>query len=190
MASMDGALSMTTQLSGGLLPGLLKQFFGGESLFVNIFKNQTNRPLQVVLTQASVGDIESLQLRRGQAICLQPGAYIANTPGINIGVQWAGWASWFAGEGLFKLKLDGPGTVFFGGYGGISKRRVKGQFVVDNGHLVAYSPGLKMGIGLAGGVIGSLTSGEGFINRLSGEGVIYLQSRSVDGLVGFLRSKV
>lgn len=181
---------MQTQFSGGFLPGLLKKFFGGESLFVNVFANRTSQPLQVVLTQAVVGDIEQMQLRRGQEFCFQPGAYIAHTPGVKLSVAWAGFASWFAGEGLFKLKLQGAGTVFFGAYGGISKRSVKGELVVDNGHLVAYSPGIKMGIGLSGGLVGSVTSGEGFINRLSGQGLIYLQSRSVDGLVGYLRSKV
>jgi uncharacterized protein (AIM24 family) len=47
-----------------------------------------------------------------------------------------------------------------------------------------------MGIKLANGLVGSFTSGEGFVNRLSGRGNIYLQSRSIGGLVGYLRSKV
>jgi uncharacterized protein (AIM24 family) len=47
-----------------------------------------------------------------------------------------------------------------------------------------------MKVGLAGGLIGSVTSGEGLINRLSGQGEIYLQSRSIDGLVRYLRPKL
>jgi uncharacterized protein (AIM24 family) len=61
--------------------------------------------------------------------------------------------------------------------------------VVDSGHLVAYEPGIKMSVGLAGGLLGSVTSGEGLVNRLTGQGEIYLQSRSVGGLVGYLRPK-
>ncbi len=61
---------------------------------------------------------------------------------------------------------------------------------MDIGHLVAYTPGIRMNVGLAGGWIGSMTSGEGLINRLSGQGVIYLQSRSIDGLVRYLSSKL
>lgn len=189
MASMAAPLTMTTEFSGGLLPGLLKKFFGGESLFVNRFKNATSQPLQVVLTQASIGDIERLELT-GDEICFQPGAYIAHTDGVRMGVQWAGFSSWLAGEGLFKLKLSGRGMVFFGAYGGLSQRRVNGEFVVDTGHLVAYSPSIKMNIRMAGGLAGSITSGEGLVNRLSGQGQIYLQSRSTDGLVRFLRSRL
>ena len=189
MTSMDAQLSMQTQFSGGLIPGLLKKFFGGESLFANVFSNETQQPLTLVLTQSTIGDIERIDLSKGD-ICFQPGAYIAHTAGVKMGVQWAGFASWLAGEGLFKLRLSGGGRAFFGAYGGMTKKRVQGEFVVDTGHLVAYEPQIQMGIKLAGGLFGSVTSGEGLVNRLSGEGDIYLQSRSIDGLVRYLRPKL
>lgn len=189
MVSMDADLTMTTELSGGLFPALMRKFFGGESLFVNVFKNETSRPLNLVLTQSIIGDIETIELT-GQTICFQPGAYIAHTPGAKMGVRWAGFSSWFAGEGLFKLQFTGKGRVLFGCYGGLTQKELTGEFVVDNSHLVAYESGIKMGVALSGGLIGSLTSGEGFVNKLSGRGKIYLQSRSVSGLVGFLRPKV
>ena len=189
MTSMDAKLSMETKFSGGLIPALLRKLFGGESLFVNEFRNNTQQPLNLVLTQSVIGDIERVDLSQGD-MCFQPGAYIAHTAGVKIGVQWAGFTSWLAREGLFKLKLSGKGRVFFGAYGGLTKKRISGEFVVDNSHLVAYEPGIRMKLGLAGGLVGSLTSGEGLVNRLSGNGIIYLQSRSVDGLVGYLRSKV
>ena len=189
MASMDSQVTMKTELSGGFFSALAKKFFGGESLFVNIFSNESKQYLNVVLTQSVVGDIEEVELQ-GKDIYFQPGAYIAHTPGVKMGVRWAGFTSWFAGEGLFKLRLSGRGKVFFGAYGGITKKAINGEFIVDNSHLVAYEPGIKMGIKLSNGLIGSLTSGEGFVNRLSGRGNIYLQSRSISGLVGFLRPKI
>ena len=189
MVSMDSLLTMTTELSGGFFPALAKKLFGGESLFVNIFSNNTSRPLQVVLSQSVVGDIVEIDLQ-GREIYLQPGAYIAHSPGVHMSVGWAGFTSWFMGEGLFKLKIVGKGKVFFGAYGGITKKTIQGQFIVDNSHLVAYDPGIKMGIKLSGGLLGSLTSGEGLVNRLSGYGDIYLQSRSMDGLLRFLRPQI
>lgn len=189
MTSMDGQILMRTEFSGGLLSGLLKKFFGGESLFVNVFTNPSSQPLTVVFTQSTIGDIEEYDLANG-AICLQPGAFIAHTTGVKMGVNWAGFSSLFAGEGLFKLKLSGQGKVFFGAYGGITKKRINGEFIVDSGHLVAYSPTIKMKLKLAGGLFGSVTSGEGLVNRLSGQGDIYLQSRSIDGLVKYLSSKL
>jgi uncharacterized protein (TIGR00266 family) len=188
MASMDGQLSVTTAFSGGLIPALLRKFFGGESLFVNTYKNTSQRAQQLVLTQSTTGDMTVLELR-GNALCLQPGAYVGHSGNVNLGVHWAGFASLIAGEGLFKLVVSGNGIVFIGAYGGLSKRRVNGDFTVDSGHLVAYEPGLKMNIKMAGGLVGSVTSGEGLVNRISGNGDIYLQSRSIGGLVKFLRPK-
>lgn len=188
MASMDAGIVVETSFSGGFLPALLRKFLGGESLFVNTFKNQTQRNLQVVLTQSTTGDMEWVELKN-KKLCLQPGAYIAHSGRINLGVHWAGFASFFAREGLFKLLLSGQGAVLIGAYGGMSKRRVRGEFIVDSGHLVAYESTIKMNIKLAGGLVGSVTSGEGLVNRLVGNGDIYLQSRSVSGLVRFLRSK-
>lgn len=188
MTSADGQITMSTEFSGGLLAALLKKFLGGESLFVNTFKNPTQSPLTLVFTQPSIGDIIGVDLR-GTTLCFQPGAYICHTPGVKLGVQWAGLKSWFSGEGLFKLKAIGNGKVFFGAYGGLTRKQISGDFIVDTGHLVAYEPSIQMNIGLAGGVLGSMTSGEGFVNRLTGTGQIYLQSRSVDGLVKFLSPK-
>jgi len=189
MASRSAALNQTTQLFGGLIPALLKHWFGGESLFVNQFVNPSQSPQDLVLTQSTLGDMQVLHLE-GNAICLQPGAYIAHTSGVSVDLDWAGFSSWFSGEGLFKLKLSGKGLVFFGAYGGISTVAIRDEFVVDTGHLVAYEPSISMKIGLAGGLLGSMKSGEGFINRLSGRGTIYLQSRSVDGLARFLKPKL
>ncbi|HEY9628264.1 MAG TPA: TIGR00266 family protein [Coleofasciculaceae cyanobacterium] len=189
MLSMAAKLSMTTQFSGGFIPALLKKFLGGESLFVNAFKNTSAQSMELVLSQSTIGDIVAIELK-GNEICFQPGAYIAHTPGVHMGVQWAGFSSWLAGEGLFRLRLGGNGLVFFGGYGGVSQRRVDGEFIVDSGHLLAYEPNIKMNLKLAGGLVGSITSGEGLVNRLSGQGRIYLQSRSVGGLVRFVRPKL
>ncbi|MGB3403529.1 MAG: TIGR00266 family protein [Microcoleaceae cyanobacterium] len=189
MVSMDADLSVQTTFSGGFFSAWLKKMFGGESLFVNTFINNTSFPRQLVLSQSTPGDIVAVELSGQQQLCFQPGAYIANTANIKLGVGWAGFSSWFAGEGLFKLKVKGKGTVFFGAYGGISQQYITQDFIVDNDHLVAYEEGIKMGIGLAGGVFGSITSGEGFINKLKGKGVIYLQSRSKSGLVKFLSPK-
>ena len=41
MTSMDSRLTMKTQFSGGILVAFLRKFFGGESLFVNVFINET-----------------------------------------------------------------------------------------------------------------------------------------------------
>lgn len=189
MTSMDGQILMDTEFSGSFFSALLKAFLGRESLFVNIFHNPTNDPHQIVLSSSTMGDMAYVKLQ-GNEICFQPGAFIACTPKVNLDVQWAGFRSWIAGEGLFRLKAKGQGVVFFGTYGGIMEQQVFQELIVDSGHLVAYEPSIQMSIGFASGLLSAITSGEGLVNRLKGQGKVYLQSRTVDGLVRYLRPKI
>lgn len=190
LVSMAGDLTLTTELAGGLVSAILRWLLGGESLFVNVLTNRTDGPRQVVLSQQGVGDIEGVEFRSGASLCFQPGAYLASTPRIRLGVRWAGLNSWLAGEGLFRLQVQGRGLVFFGAYGGLTRKRITDSFVVDTGHLVAYEPQLQFQMKFANGLVGAIVSGEGRLNHIKGDGLIYLQSRSIKGLMGFLRKRI
>lgn len=189
MASMDADLDMTARLNGGFFAALGKKLLGGESLFVNTFTNNTKSDRRLTLTQGLPGDIRQVDLRGG-SICLQPGAYIASTPGLKLGVQYAGLASFIAREGLFKLRVEGTGTLWYGAYGGLVEKMVEGEYVVDTGHLVAYDPNMKLKVQLAGGLFSSFFGGEGLVTRVEGNGRIILQSRSLSGLAGWLNPKL
>lgn len=182
MASMSTHLTMKTKFNGGFFRGLIKKFLGGESLFVNDFICPLNSSeAELVLTQPTPGDIWELELNNS-AFNLQPGAYIAHTGNITLGIRWAGIGSFINKEGLFKLEVKGTGKVYFGAFGCIIKRKVSGDFIVDSGHLVGYSKGLKLSMGLAGGVFSSFFGGEGIVSRLTGDGEIYLQTRNLSAL--------
>ncbi|MCS6960437.1 MAG: TIGR00266 family protein [Pseudanabaenaceae cyanobacterium SKYGB_i_bin29] len=185
MVSMDAGITMTTRIDwNSFLLGLL----GGESIFINVFKNTAHKPQTIVFSTANIGDMASVEIDN-RGLCVQSGGFVACTPDVKLGAQWAGWASFFGGEGLFRLKLTGRGKAFIGCFGAISERQIPGIFVVDTGHLVAYDPDTKIKIRWAGSWIGSIKSGEGLVMELTGRGKIYLQSRSEDGLVRFLRPK-
>ena len=189
MSSMDADLDMDAKLNGGFLSGLAKAFLGGESLFVNHFTNNTNAARRVTLVQGTPGNTRAVQLN-GQEYCLQPGAYIASTPGVTLGVKWAGFKSWFAREGLFKLSVSGTGTVWYGAYGGLLEKEVNGEYIVDTSHLVAYEPQMKLNIQLAGGLFSRLFGGEGFVTRLEGKGKIIVQTRSLSGLADWINPRL
>jgi len=182
MASMSTTIDMQTRFNGGFVGGVAKKFLGGESLFVNEFVAGAQGEL--VLTQPTPGDIVCVEMT-GNTLYLQPGAFIACETGVTLGVGFAGFASFIGKEGLFRLKVGGQGRVWFGAYGGIFTRDIDGEYVVDTGHLVAYEPTLTVKVGMAGGLITSMASGEGLISRISGKGKIHLQSRSLDGLASW-----
>ncbi len=182
MASMTSNVGMRTRFNGGLFQAMVKKLFGGESLFVNEFFLEEGETGQIVLTQPTVGDMERVDLDNS-TLFLQPGAYVASGPGVKMSVGWAGIVSWLMGEGLFRLKTSGTGPVWFGGYGGVYEKRIEGDYKVDNGHLIAYEPGIRLKLAMAGGLFATLFGGEGLVSRVEGTGTIYMQSRSMDGLV-------
>ena len=189
MSSMAADLDMDAKFNGGFFSGILKKFFGGESLFVNHFTNKTSDVRRVTLVQATPGNIREVQLG-GETICLQPGAYVASTPELKLKARWAGFKSWFSGEGLFKLTVSGTGTLWYGAYGELLEKQVDGEYIVDTAHLVAYEPHMKLKIQLAGGLFSSLFSGEGFVTRIEGQGKITIQTRSLSGLAGWLNPRL
>ncbi len=184
MATMSAEIDPKTSLNGGFFSAIKKKFLGGESLFVNTFTNNAGESKEVVLTNSAPGDMLAIELNN-ESLCLQPGAYIASTPGIKLGTKWAGFGSLIAREGLFKLHASGTGTLWYGAYGGLVEKEVKGEYIVDTAHLVAYEPQLKLKTQLAGGLISSITSGEGLVTRIEGEGKIVMQTRSLSGLAGW-----
>lgn len=185
MASMAGDLDMNAKLNGGFFSALKKRFLGGESLFVNHFTNNADKPLPLVLAPGTPGDIKQMNLS-GEAFCLQPGAYIASTPGVKLGTRWAGFASLIGREGLFKLQVSGEGVVWYGAYGSLVEKEIDGEYIVDTGHLVGYEPHMKLKVQLAGGIFSSFFGGEGLVTRVEGAGKIIIQTRSLGGLASWL----
>jgi uncharacterized protein (TIGR00266 family) len=189
MQSMSAELDMKAKSNGGFFSGLVKKFFGGETFFINEFTNSGTGPMRVTIAQNVPGEIRELKMRGDQEICLQKGAWLGSAGDIRFKVVWAGFVSWFSGEGLVKLKATGSGTLWFGAYGGIIERKVEGDLKVDDGHLVAYDPSLKLKVALAGDLISSFLGGEGFVTRVVGTGTVYIQTRSLKGLASWLNPK-
>ncbi|MFT5879778.1 MAG: hypothetical protein ACI86X_000898 [Moritella sp.] len=188
MSSMDADLDLTAAFNGGFFKGLLKKYLGGETLFISRFSNNTSAKKRVTLVQPVPGEIRCYELE-GSEFNLQPGAYLASTEGVTLGLRWAGFVSFIAREGLFKMTATGTGKVWYGAYGALIEKEIDGEYIVDTSHLVAYEPGVTLKLQLAGGLFSSFFGGEGLVTRVQGKGKIIVQSRSVSGLAGWLNPK-
>ena len=189
MSSMDAEIELRARLNGGLVAGVLRKYLGNESLFINQFSNPTDQPKRLTLAQGTPGQIREIQLSN-ESLYLQPGAFVACTPGVSLGLRFAGLVSWIAREGLFRLVVSGTGTVWVGAFGALLDREVDGELIVDTGHLVAYQPGIKLKLQLASGVLSSIFGGEGLVTRVNGKGNIIIQSRSIGGLAGWINPRL
>lgn len=179
-------VELKTEMKGGLLSGLKRSLLGGESLFLNRFVSKGEGIIG--LAPPYQGDIIHIPLRG--RIFAQSGAFLASSPEISIDTKWGGAKTFFAGEGLFLLKLEGMGDLFLSSFGSIEEIQVDGNLRVDTGHIVAFEDTLNFKISRAGGLKTTLLSGEGLVADFSGSGKVWIQTRSISDYVGWLSSLI
>ncbi|MEI7742218.1 MAG: TIGR00266 family protein [Chloroflexota bacterium] len=188
MVSMDDSIRIETKTGGGLGSVLKRTVLGGESLFVNdMVATQPNS--QVTLAPALPGDIAAVEIAAGRNLLVQSGSYLASTPEVVVDTKFGAGRSFFSGEGLFLLKLSGPGLAMLSSYGAIAMIELAaGQsHVVDTGHMVAFDEGMGYEVRKAGNSWKTtLLGGEGLVCRITGPGRFYLQTRSPGGLLDWL----
>jgi uncharacterized protein (TIGR00266 family) len=193
MVSMDTSIQMETKLGGGGLGGAFKRaVLGGETLFVNDLI-ATAPQSEVTLAPALPGDVAAVEIEPGRELYVQSGSYMASTQGVDVDTKFGAGRTFFSGEGLFLLKVTGPGTVFLASYGAIHQVDLgPGQpYIVDTGHMVAFDAGMGYDVRKAGGNWKTtLVGGEGLVVQLTGPGRFYLQTRSPGGLLGWLAPRL
>lgn len=188
MASMGSGVDLRSRFNGGFFKALIIKFLGKESMFINTLTNTADTEQDVYVTQPTPGEIVHAELKN-ETLFIQAGAYIASSKGIKFKLSWAGFSSFLAREGLFRIRVFGTGHVWYGAYGAVVEKEVNGEYIVDSGHLLAYPEDMQLKIQLAGGIFSSFFSGEGFVLRLEGSGTIKLQTRSLGGVAGWLNPK-
>lgn len=185
MSSMDDGLDLSASLNGGILGALLLKLFGQESLFISRFANKSSSLKRIYLTQTTPGELLCEKVD-GEPFYIQPGSFIACTPGVYFKLKWAGISSWLGGEGLFRLMVHGKGFIWFGAYGAVVERDIQGSYIVDSGHLLSYPASMTLKAKLNGSLFTSFFGGEGIVLHLQGKGKIRLQTRSVSGLASWI----
>jgi len=162
---------------GGIIKGI-KRMFSGENFFLNHFTStQPNQTLLIGPTM--LGDIVNYPLSGGSLI-VQGSSWLASDAGVDIDATWQGFASaLFSGESMFWVKCSGAGQVFLSSFGAIYPIEVRGDYIVDTGHIVAFEDTLQFKITKAGSSwIGSFLGGEGLVCRFSGQGKLFCQSHN------------
>ena len=173
MATMDTTIKMKTKMKGGF-----GRFFTGESLFINEFTAE-HGPGEIQIAPGSPGDMDHVYLDN-ETIFLQNSAYVASTLGVELETKWQGlMKGFFSNEGLFLIKCSGQGDLWFNTYGGLIQIDVDGSYVVDNGHIVAFTEGLDYNVESIGGMKSLFFSGEGLVCRFRGKGKVWVQTRQV-----------
>lgn len=183
MAWMSDRMEMQSRMMGGFIKSIVRKFAGGESAFLVQYSHPSGG--SVTFSPSIPGAVLHRQLN-GDSLILTKGSFLGCTPGVQLDVKFGGLKSLFSGEGAFQVVCSGTGDLFFNAYGAVIEKEIEGTFTVDTSHVVAWEPTLNYEIGGMGGLKSTLFSGEGLVLKFSGSGKIYLQTRTLGGLAGWL----
>jgi uncharacterized protein (TIGR00266 family) len=171
---------------GGCLAGL-KRMCGGESFFLNTFRNESAGPACVAINPNFPSKVIPIDLSKSGPIHAHPGLYIAHLGDVNITYKFVRnpLAGCFGGSGFLLLKLTGTGTVFMSGGGQIMEKILApGEVLLaDTQAIVAFAGTVEYNVRTVGGCLTCCCGGEGLFNtQLTGPGLVVLQSMSLDKL--------
>ena len=175
-----------TQSNTGWWTGF-KSLLGGESLFRAVFRAKRDGQ-SLLVAPDNYGDILPIVLADVGSLYLSRGSYLAHIGNCHLNIKYGGVKGMFAKTGLFLLHVTGDGTLFCQTYGAIVERTLAEgeQFLIDNRYVVAFSETITYQLVKASRSLrDSLMSGEGLVNRYTGPGKLYYQTR-VKPSVGFL----
>lgn len=182
MAWMDSTIRTRTTTRGGALMGLKRKLLSGESFFQNTYTAESG-PGTIALAGGSAGGLVAYDMPDGE-LFLEKGAYLASQESITCDAKWSGLRGFF-NEGLFILRCTGSGTLFFDAYGDIQEIDVDGEYLIDNGHAVAWEPSLEYRLTKARR-IRSFLFGDQILLLFSGRGKLWVQSRSPQSLANWV----
>jgi uncharacterized protein (TIGR00266 family) len=187
MVAMGAEIDVQTSMRGGLLAAAKRKVLGGESIFQNTFVTRAGGQ-DLYLACSAEGDLKARDLAPGESFFMQSGAYLAHLgEQLVIDTKWGGARGFFSGVGLFLLRIEGPGTVFYGSYGALHEVDVGSEgYTADTGHILAFTQGLTYQVRAFGGMKGLFFSGEGLVADFAGSGKLFLQTRNPAGLAAFL----
>jgi uncharacterized protein (TIGR00266 family) len=81
--------------------------------------------------------------------------------------------------------MRGQGHVWFNSYGALVEVDVEDEYIIDNGHIVAFTSGLEYEIKKIGGYKSLFFSGEGLVCHFRGRGKVWMQTKKPSALIAW-----
>ncbi len=200
MLAMQDGIEITGTLQGGLLASIGRSLTSSEGLFQQTLT--AKKDSLVMLAPSIPGDIKILKLERNRGYFLNDYAFFAADDSIEIETRLNRniGRMLFSGDGVFVSHASGDGVLVINGLGSIEEIEISsegGDLIVDNGHLLAWDDTISYDAELVNKdssifsrVVHSVTSAEGVVMRLSGNGKVYIASRNLSTFESFISSIV
>ena len=193
MVAASPTIDVDSRMEVGLLGALSRRVLTGEKFFFQTLRASRGAG-EVLLAPTVPGDIVLLELDGLTEYLVQKDGFLAGGEDIRIESRLQSLSrGLLGGEGFFLLKVGGQGQLMLNSFGAIHRISLQPdeEYIVDNSHLVAWAATTSYSVEkAASGWIASLTSGEGFVCRFRGPGLVYIQSRNPGGFGAWIRQFV
>ena len=190
MVASSPTIDIESKMEGGFLGALSRKLLTGEKFFFQTLRASRGAG-EVLLAPTVPGEIVVMELDGLNEYMVQKDGFLAGSESIKIESQMQSLSrGLLGGEGFFILKVSGEGPLILNSFGAIHKVELKPdqEYIVDNSHLVAWSGTTSYHIErAASGWVASFMSGEGFVCRFRGPGVVYIQSRNPGSFGAWVR---
>jgi uncharacterized protein (TIGR00266 family) len=189
MMATSYGVGVQASTQGGVLKGLKRSVLGGESLFITTYTAPPDGGW-VDVAHHLPGDIITAGVTAEAPMSVTKGCWLASSAGVELDTKWGGFKNMFGGEGGFLVHAHGHGTIVLACYGALDTISLaEGQSVtIDSGHVVAFGGSVQSQLRkVAGGLIQTLKSGEGFVFDFTGPGWVMTQSRNPSALQAWIR---
>jgi len=186
--TLEGKMNTNKSGIGGFFSALGRSITSGESIFITEAVGNTNDAF-IGIAPAIPGKISYLEVGEKQ-YCLNTGAFLACDESVtyNLVSQSLGKALLGGTGGLFVMETAGYGDLLVNAFGDIIELEVTYDkpLIIDNEHVVAWDSSLDYNIEVASGTLG-ITTGEGFVNKFTGNGKVLIQTRNIHSLANEIR---
>ena len=190
----DGEYSFENKIEIKSYKNWIAKIFGGKSLSYNIYTAKEN--LKMALSPKDNSEIFCIDILEDNPIIFEPYLHFVRTINLDIKLEKRDWKSTL-NDGL-KLKTYGNGKLFLKGYGKIIEQEINTEkpIYVDEEALIAFEDTLEVKT-ISKGIKELITSGEGFMYALKGNGKIWIQTREkgeepssggfIEGIFSFIK---
>lgn len=184
-------IEATRQESSGVLSSLRRATDQREAVrMVRFVAEQSSG--QVSLAPPLPGDIIRTMIRDQSLFVVQAGSFLGTDDSVVIDSMADTQQTLRGDEGLSFLELSGSGPAFLAGYGAVEKRTLgpSDTLTVDTGHVVAFTGDASYELETVEGLKSNVFQDEAVISHFQGPGSIWVQTRSHEAYLAWLRPHV
>lgn len=181
IATIKGPVEVSASLGGnGVMSSVIRRV-ADQTTFMTCLRVRQGAA-EVTIAPPHFGDLAVLNLDKTGPLMAVSGSLLAYEQGVEVNTRVAAVRKLVLGSSAAVIKIEGSGKAILAALGAVEPVEVPpGQsFIVDSGHLIAWSADANMDLGPLKSVVSSAFTGEGLVGQFEGPCTVLVQTRQME----------